>query len=489
MSLLRIPEYPTRQQFESTDDYTKRLRDRIQEEAADRVQDFDILQLGNVPWVDVRTYGATGDGSTDDTTAIQAAIDDGYDNTKEVLIPSDTYAVTGLKVYPNSRLRFVGGGELLMTAASGFVISTKDSPTAANEYPTTYVRGIIIKYPKIDMDKKGDCGIWLECINTCKVVSPEIYDVPASTFSYDDGAAGGSQTYEKCGIAIKGTDHATEIGCLYNRIEHPFISGTATGDRGEVGILLTTSGGETTPKSNYNTILQPRIRWFAKGIFIEVGNDNYIDMPELSNNTVGIDDDANRTLIIKPYLETLTEGIDAVGATNQLIIGNGNIGTISGDKHKNTGGSANTNRWIHNEYQSAASVYLSGDQTVTHNSTEVIEFDTELYDLDTSFATGTYKYTTKDAGLYHVVVNMLTKETDDCTLSLLIKIDGTTKARTKFSDTNSVTHTLSVSQTLSLAAGKEITAALYAANNTDSGNMVIDSNPADTYMTIERVIC
>jgi polygalacturonase len=73
MSLFRIPEYPIKQPLESTDDYVKRFRDRMQEEASERIKDFDILQLANVPWVDVRTHGATGDGTTDDTAAFTGA--------------------------------------------------------------------------------------------------------------------------------------------------------------------------------------------------------------------------------------------------------------------------------------------------------------------------------------------------------------------------------------------------------------------------------
>ena len=40
MSPLRIPEYPTKQEAESTDDFIKRLLDRLQEEAVDRIEDF-----------------------------------------------------------------------------------------------------------------------------------------------------------------------------------------------------------------------------------------------------------------------------------------------------------------------------------------------------------------------------------------------------------------------------------------------------------------
>ena len=88
MSLYRAKEYPIKQESESIEGYVKRFRNAVQEESSDRIQDFDILQLGNVPWVDVREYGTKGDGSTDDTTAIQAAIDAGYDNSKTVIIPN-----------------------------------------------------------------------------------------------------------------------------------------------------------------------------------------------------------------------------------------------------------------------------------------------------------------------------------------------------------------------------------------------------------------
>ena len=75
MSLYRAKEYPIKQESEPIEDYVKRFRNAVQEESSDRIQDFDLLQLSNVPWVDVRTFGAKGDGSTDDIKAINAAIE------------------------------------------------------------------------------------------------------------------------------------------------------------------------------------------------------------------------------------------------------------------------------------------------------------------------------------------------------------------------------------------------------------------------------
>lgn len=64
---------------------------------------------GPHPFADVRAYGALGDGSTDDTAAIQAALDAvNADGGGEVYFPSGTYIATTLTIY--SKIHLVGSG-------------------------------------------------------------------------------------------------------------------------------------------------------------------------------------------------------------------------------------------------------------------------------------------------------------------------------------------------------------------------------------------
>ncbi len=57
------------------------------------------------PWVDVRAFGAVGDGVTDDTAACQAALDFAITNgNTETYFPTGTYMVTGLTIATRQRI-------------------------------------------------------------------------------------------------------------------------------------------------------------------------------------------------------------------------------------------------------------------------------------------------------------------------------------------------------------------------------------------------
>ena len=72
MGIQRIPMYP----YPESDltYWARQLSRALNQEAVERIQDFNILSLSHVPWKDVRAYGAVGNGVADDTAVIQAAI-------------------------------------------------------------------------------------------------------------------------------------------------------------------------------------------------------------------------------------------------------------------------------------------------------------------------------------------------------------------------------------------------------------------------------
>ena len=58
----------------------------------------------------VRDYGAKGDGVTDDTAAIQAAINAAATNSKTISVPAGTYRITSTLYIPHSNVRLLGEG-------------------------------------------------------------------------------------------------------------------------------------------------------------------------------------------------------------------------------------------------------------------------------------------------------------------------------------------------------------------------------------------
>lgn len=85
----------------------------LQEHAADG--SLNIRTDGTLAFINVKTYGATGDGTTDDTAAIQAAINAVPSTGGTVLLPAGTYRVTSMLTIDtdNTVLSGVGAASVL----------------------------------------------------------------------------------------------------------------------------------------------------------------------------------------------------------------------------------------------------------------------------------------------------------------------------------------------------------------------------------------
>jgi hypothetical protein len=124
MSVLkRIPELPHPEKIHGGDttQYLRRLYTALVEDARLRSQDFNILNLTHVPYVDSRTYGCKADGVKDDTIDLQAAITSIGSNEKALLLAGTHVVSDDMTIPENVTVWFIEGGAL--NVASGKTVT------------------------------------------------------------------------------------------------------------------------------------------------------------------------------------------------------------------------------------------------------------------------------------------------------------------------------------------------------------------------------
>ena len=135
MTVRRTPTYPVPLNLETLDDvkdYLRKLHNSLSQEGHTRLRDFDATKIGNSPHVDVRTYGAKGDEVTDDTLAIQSAIDVTSGNTERsvVFLPSGVYVVGALTLRDGTEIRGEGETSIIRHRAAStshlFTLGTRN---------------------------------------------------------------------------------------------------------------------------------------------------------------------------------------------------------------------------------------------------------------------------------------------------------------------------------------------------------------------------
>jgi hypothetical protein len=103
--------------------------------------DLVLFDCGNIGWNNVWCWGATGDGTTDDTASIQAAINALPASGGTVFFPRGTYRVTqSLQAVANMVFMGVGAGSTLQSTDAGWALSVPNNYGVVNIANVTNVR-------------------------------------------------------------------------------------------------------------------------------------------------------------------------------------------------------------------------------------------------------------------------------------------------------------------------------------------------------------
>lgn len=186
----------------------------------------------------VRDFGAVGDGSTDDTVAIQAALDSGSGS---VYVPESSTAYNHTGVTVPEGVKFYGEGFASNLHNTGTGVSCAIDGTAGNFHTDSRVTGI-----RFTGTSSASDGITL--IGTSRGTEVDhcwVHEHGGDGISLQN--ATGSVIYkndikENTGAGVTITEHATiGVSCAANSILYNYITGN---DGGGVNLVATTSSSK-----------------------------------------------------------------------------------------------------------------------------------------------------------------------------------------------------------------------------------------------------
>ncbi len=176
--------------------------------------------------VNIRDYGATGDGTTDDTTSIQAAIND----SNNIYVPEGTYVTGALTLKAGTHIAGMGVKS---------VLKLKDSTNTYIFYATNKA-GITIKDLMLNGNSTGNTtgGMGIRLQDSC--VRSVIDNVTATDFYYDGVSLVGNSGYssirnckiydcKRYGISFSGVSNSEIVNNMtYSNDSHGIVVGDSS---------------------------------------------------------------------------------------------------------------------------------------------------------------------------------------------------------------------------------------------------------------------
>lgn len=297
----------------------------------------------------VRSYGATGDGVTDDTTAIQNAIDAAADATRTLFFPAGDYVVTGLTVAARQDIILDRGARILLADNS-------DTDVIAITADGTSIRGLGVPgqgsapplAPLIDGNRANQVsgnGIFvndaddvvIEGLRVRECVERGIYMQNASRV-----------TVKRCTVDLttlqaifsraQNTRTTADLKILENHVDR---SDLAANNQGGIETVCDVGGTLLRPLIAFNTVLLHTAPTGANVVAIEVfGDPNVIGSSRLARvvgnhvqgGTIGISIAAGTTDSLAG--DNVIEDVDSIGlefancssnaGVGNSVLGNGN---------------------------------------------------------------------------------------------------------------------------------------------------------------------
>ncbi|MCP3773473.1 twin-arginine translocation signal domain-containing protein [Paenibacillus sp. MZ04-78.2] len=220
------------------------------------------------PWVNVKAYGAKGDGKTDDTTAIQNALKEAAN--KSVFFPIGAYCISStINVPAYSSLIGEGNGSKIKCTASVPMLELSSSNQFGNRYG-------VIRDLSLDGAWKATAGIVLNNV----VVGRSFYDVQIFNVN---GAAFQMDATQNCNFQSIHIENALIGMALYNGAGNNMFSRIEIEKINKYGVLFDVNA--SLPGYNNNGFANiPTGNSFQKaviergkavhGIYIKKGNKN-----------------------------------------------------------------------------------------------------------------------------------------------------------------------------------------------------------------------